>query len=140
VAEIRVDVDPAAVEELFSSWDGPVGQAVADVTDEIEFLARLAAPVSRTGGSPLAPSGTLKLLTRIAAQHHYDDDGHVLGLVGAPRYPFNFIANPTSNKGFTHNPRSGRRPGRGSVRRADDNYLERAVEEAPEIVIGDPHG
>lgn len=134
MAEIRVDIDPRAVEELFSDWNGPVGQAVEQVTQIVEDIARLEAPVSPVG-SKFAPPGFLKTFTRESEEHHFDDQGHVLGLVGAPRYPFNFIA---SHAGFTHNPRSGRRPGRGSVRRADDNYLQRAIDAAPEIVIGEP--
>jgi len=122
---------------MFSSWDGPVGQAVQEVTDEIEWLARLAAPVSPVG-SKFSPPGTLKVLTRTSVEHHYTDDGHVFGLIGAPVYPFAFISNFRSGKGFTWNARSGKHPGRRSFRKADDNYLQRAIDAAPEIVIGQP--
>lgn len=135
--EIRVDIDPRAVRELFSDWNGPVGQAVERVADEVLDLARFMAPVSATG-SKFAPPGYLKERTHKAVEHHFDDQGLVLGLVGAPRYPFNFLANPTSHKGFTWNPRSGKHPGRPSKRRADDDFLERAIEAAPHIEIGRP--
>lgn len=133
--EVRVDVDPAALRELLRDWRGPVGVAVDEVAHEVAGIARALAPVSATG-SPLSPPGHLKASTRTSAEHHYDDTtGEVLGLVGAPSYPFNFISNAA---GFTHNPRSGKRPGRGSVRRADDDYLARAIDEAPHLVIGEP--
>jgi hypothetical protein len=131
--EIRVDIDPAAVRELFSDWNSPVGQAVGEVTSIVHDLAQAMAPVSAQG-SKFSPPGHLKAFTRESAEHHYDDEGFVQGLVGAPQYPFNFIA---SHAGYTHNPRSGRRPGRGSVRKADDDYLARAIDAAPHIVIGE---
>jgi hypothetical protein len=137
VAEIRVDIDERAVEDLFSSWSSPVGQAVQQVTDEIEAIAKMEAPVSRDG-SKFAWPGYLKVFTRESQEHHFDDQGHVMGLVGAPSYPYNFIANPASRKGYTVNPRSARRPGRVTRRKADDRYLERAVDAAPVIVIGRP--
>jgi hypothetical protein len=132
--EIRVDIDPRAVDELFRDWHGPVGQAVQQVVDEVVGLARSMAPVSPVG-SRYAPPGYLRDFTRESAEHHYDPDtGNVLGLVGAPQYPFNFIA---SHSGFTANPRSGKHPGRGSRRKATDDYLARAIDAAPRIVIGD---
>jgi hypothetical protein len=133
--DIVVIVDPAAVREMFRDWGGPVGQAVDEVTREIADIAQALAPVS-PHGSRLAPPGFLREHTRPSAEHHYDDaTGEVLGLAGAPVYPFAFISNV---HGFTHNPRSGKRPGRGSVRKADDDYLARAVDAAPHIVIGTP--
>lgn len=133
--EIRVDVDPAAVGELFRDWNGPVGDAVQQVTAEVVDLARSMAPVSRVG-SKFAPPGFLKAFTRESLEHHYSEDGTtILGLAGAPQYPFNFIA---SHSGYTANPRAGKRPGRGSRRRAADNYLARAIDAAPHIVIGKP--
>jgi hypothetical protein len=137
MTEIRVDVDPAAVRELFGDWNGPVGQAVQRVTEVIESIAKMEAPVSRDG-SKFAWPGYLKAFTRESAEHHYDDEGHVLGLVGAPSYPYSFIANPASRKGYTVNPRSAKRPGRATRRKADDRYLERAIEAAPHITIGEP--
>jgi hypothetical protein len=131
--EIRVDVDQRAVDELFRDWNGPVGDAVQQVVDEVVGLARSMAPVSPVG-SRFAPPGFLRDFTRESAEHHYDEDGHVLGLVGAPQYPFNFIA---SHSGVTANPRSGKRRGRASYRSADDDYLARAIDAAPHIVIGD---
>ena len=137
--EVTVEMNDAAIRELFGDWNGPVGEAVQDVVDEIEIIARGLAPISEVG-SKLSPPGFLKLNTRESSEHHYDGDGQIIGLVGAPRYPYNFIANPTSHKGVTANPRSGKRRGRASVRKADDDYLVRAIELAPEIVIGEPDG
>ena len=135
--EIRVDVDPAAVRELMSDWNGPVGQAVEQVTAEIEDIARFLAPVGRKG-SKFSPPGHLKTWTRQSVEHHYAPDGTVQGLVGAPVYPFAFISNFRSHKGYTVNPRSARHPGRVTTRRADNDYLSRAIEAAPHIVIGEP--
>lgn len=132
--DIVVHIDPAAVREIFHDWNGPVGEAVEQVTREVVDIARALAPVSPVG-SKFAPPGFLKAGTRTSAEHHYDDQGQVLGLVGAPQYPFNFIA---SHAGITANPRSGRRRGRASVRRATDDYLARAIDAAPHIVIGTP--
>jgi hypothetical protein len=135
--DIRVEVDDRAVRELFSDWNGPVGQAVEQVTQIVEDNARILAPISPIG-SLFAPRGFLKIRTRTSEEHHYDADGHVIGLVGAPRYPYNFIANPTSHKGYTVNPRSAKHPGRVTTRRATDNYLEDAINSAPHIIIGEP--
>lgn len=134
--EIRVEVDEQAVRELFSDWHGPVGQAVGEVVQIVEDTARALAPVSPIG-SEFAPRGFLKEHTQQSAEHHFDDEGQVLGLIGAPRFPFNFVANPTSRKGFTYNARSAKHPGRFTVRKAADNYLEDAVDTAPHIVIGE---
>jgi hypothetical protein len=133
--DITVTVDPAAVRDLFRDWNGPVGQAVDEVTREVAEIARELAPVSPVG-SRFAPPGYLRANTRTSAEHHYDETtGEVLGLVGAPVYPFAFISN---DKGFTHNPRSGKRAGRASVRKATDDYLDRALDAAPHIVFGEP--
>ena len=133
MTDITVTVDPAALRDLFRSWDGPVGQAVGQVTAEVEEIARFLAPVSATG-SKFAPPGYLKSSTRESAEHHYSDDGSsVMGLVGASRYPFNFIS---AKSGYVANPRSGKRPGKGSSRRADDDFLARAIDSAPHIIIG----
>jgi hypothetical protein len=131
--DIRVDVDQRAVAELFRDWNGPVGEAVQQVTEIVEDTARFLAPVSPVG-SKFAPPGFLKTWTRQSIEHHYDPQtGEIRGLVGAPQYPFNFIA---SHSGFTANPRSGKHPGRGSRRKATDDYLARAIDAAPRIVIG----
>jgi hypothetical protein len=139
MTDIRVDVDPAAVREMWADHHGPVGQAVELVTQMTEGIATDQAPVSPIG-SRYAPIGYLKEHTRTSAEHHYDDQGFVIGLVGAPVFPFAFISNFRSRKGYTVNPRSARHPGRMTVRRADDNYLDRAIELAPHIEIGDPGG
>jgi hypothetical protein len=135
--EIRVEVDPAAVRELFADWNGPVGRAVQQVVDIVEDIARMEAPVSPVGGK-FSPPGFLKSATRESDEHHFDDEGHVLGLVGAPGYPYSFISTFRSHKGYTVNPRSARHPGRVTTRPARDDYLARAIEAAPEIVIGRP--
>jgi hypothetical protein len=132
--EVRIVVDPAAVRELMRDWSGPVGQAVDAVTQEVADTARFLAPVSPVG-SPLAPPGYLRANTRVSAEHHYTDDGSaVLGLAGAPNYPFAFIAN---DAGITRNPRAGKRRGRASVRRATDDFLAAALEAAPFITFGE---
>ena len=133
--EVQATVDDRAVRDLFTSWDSAVGEAVQEVVDEIEAIAFAAAPISEVG-SKFSPPGHLKAFTRQSIEHHYDDaTGEVLGLIGAPAFPYSFIA---SKSGFTHNPRSGRHPGRGSVRKADDDYLQRAIDAAPELTIGEP--
>lgn len=128
--DIRVVIDERAVAELARDWSGPVGDAIDQVTGELADLARTEAPVSATG-SKGSPPGALKLFTRESLEHHHDDLGNILGLVGAPRYPYNFLANPTSHKGYTRN-RGGR-----SVRRADDDYLNRVVDQYPFHEIGE---
>jgi hypothetical protein len=133
MTDITVTVDPAALRDLWRSWDGPVGQAVGQVTAEVEEIARFLAPVSATG-SKFAPPGYLKSSTRESAERHYSDDrSSVMGLVGASRYPFNFIS---AKSGYVANPRSGKHPGRASSRRADDDFLARAIDSAPHIIIG----
>lgn len=120
----RVDVDDRAVRELFADWSGPVGEAIDAVAGEIEVIAEFLAPVS-VKGSKFSPPGHLKEFTRKSVGHHYGDDGFVLGLVGAPVYPFAFVANFKSRKGFTRN-RGGR-----TVRRGDNDYLRTAEESIP---------
>ena len=137
MADVRIEIDERAIRELFSDWNGPVGQAIEQVTREVADIARSLVPISPIG-SLFAPRGFLKEHTRTSEEHHYDDQGNVIGLVGAPRLPYNMIANPTSHKGYTVNPRSAKHPGRYTTRRADDNYLERAIDLAPHIEIGEP--
>jgi len=102
----------------------PVGQAIADAAQAVEDTAKIIAPVSAKG-SPLSPPGTLKARTRVSEGRHHDPvTGYVLGLVGSPRYPYNFVANPSSKKGYTFN------RGRRSTRWADDRLLEFATRSA----------
>ena len=101
----------------------PVGQAIADAAQAVEDTAKIIAPVSAKG-SPLSPPGTLKARTRVSEGRHHDENGYVMGLVGTPHYPSNFIANPRSRKGYTWN------RGRKSARPADDRFLERAARSA----------
>lgn len=133
----KVDISDQAVRELFSDWSGPVGAAIDDAAHEVADIARQLAPVGSKvvrskAGTVYSYPGRLKELTRVSAEHHYDNDGFCLGLVGAPRYPYNFLATPTSHKGFTRN-RGGR-----SVRPAADDYLRRALELAPPREWGAP--
>ncbi len=130
MTEVRVVVDERAVRELFSDWNGPVGKAVAAMTDEVEAAARIMAPVSARG-SKYAWPGYLKAWTREAVEHHYDDQGFVLGLVGAPVYPYAFVSNFHSRKGYTVN------RGHRSVRRADDRYLDDALDSVPYRIFGE---
>ena len=120
LADVRVDISQVAVDALASDWDGPVGRAILDAVGIVEDTARITAPVSRKG-SRRAPPGYLKSHTRQSVTLHHDDNGHVLGLVGAIRYPFDFIRNPTSNKGFTWN--RGHEI-TGSFRPGNNRYLD----------------
>jgi hypothetical protein len=128
MADPRVEVDEDAIAAMFSDWGSDVGQAIAEATDLVSAVARLAAPVSRKRPTGKAARrygnepGYLKANTRKATTLHHDDDtGFVLGLVGAVRYPYNFIANPASHKGFTVN------RGHRSIRKGDDDYLDAAL-------------
>lgn len=95
MADIRVNIDQAAIDAMFRSWSNDIGRYIADLTERTETLARIAAPVSPRG-STYAPPGYLK--TRIAAAHKFNPDGSILGLVGVPlrsgsRYPLPFVVN-----------------------------------------------
>ena len=100
---VTVDIDQAAVDALFTSWESPVGAYIEQLTTEVHAVARALAPVSRTG-SKYAPPGYLKGRVNVARQHQ--PDGVLLGMVGVPlgtrggRYPLNFVSNP---KGSTRN-------------------------------------
>jgi|SRR5579859_8294403 len=124
MADVKVTIDEAAVRALFSDWDGPVGDAIERATREVEDTAKILAPVSPTG-SKLSPPGALKASTRQSLERHYDDNGFCMGLVGAPRMPYNPLANPTSHKGWTWN------RGRHSTRPGDNNYLDEALNSVP---------
>lgn len=127
MTDVTVQISDKAVRDLFSDWSGPVGQAIDEATAEVETVARIAAPVSPKG-SVYSPPGNLKAFTRQALEHHYDDQGLVLGLVGAIRYPYNFVATPKSHLGtLNRGHRSRRRP---------DNYLADALNSAPFTVWG----
>ncbi len=129
-----VSIDQRAIDAMFSDWDSDVGRAIRAATDVVADAAVAMAPVSPVG-SKYAPPGYLKEHTRQAVTLHHGDDGHVLGLVGAVRYPFSFISNA---KGYTDNPRAGRRRGRASRRRAEDNYLGRALDALAGFTWGGP--
>jgi len=124
VADVRLDgveaEADAQVQAMLRDWDSPVGRAFQDAVDIVEEAARITAPISPVG-SKLAPAGFLKANTRQSAELHHDDAGIILGLVGAARYPYNFIANPTSDKGFTWN------RGRRTTRPGRNNYLPDAL-------------
>jgi hypothetical protein len=123
-----VEIDQSVIDEWARDWDSPVGKIIDDATQQVEDTARIHAPVSRTCGSRLAPPGFLKSSTRQAAQQHHDADGVIVGRVGAARYPYNFVANPTSRKGYTVN-RGGR-----STRPGDDTYLDDALNSLAGII------
>ena len=117
MAEVRVtgveaEAD-AQVQAMLRNWDSVIGRAFRDAVDIVEETARIGAPVSPKG-SKLAPTGFLKANTRQSLDLHYDEDHVILGLVGVPRYPHNFIS---SKEGFTWN------RGRKSYRPARNRYL-----------------
>ena len=124
MAEVRTEGIEAEIEAqiqvMLRNWDSPLGRAFQDAVDIVEDTARISAPVSPVG-SKLAPAGFLKANTRQSTELHHDDAGVILGLVGAARYPYNFIANPASQKGFTWN------RGRRSTRPGRNNYLPDAL-------------
>ena len=124
MAEVRVtgveaEAD-AQVQAMLRNWDSVIGRAFRDAVDIVEETARIGAPVSPKG-SKLAPTGFLKANTRQSLDLHHDDNGIILGLVGAARYPYNFIANPTSHKGYTWN------RGRKTFRPGKNDYLPDAL-------------
>lgn len=112
----RVEIDETAIQAMLRDWDSPIGSAIQDATQIVEDAARISAPVSPKG-SKLAPIGFLKASTRQSAELHHDAEGIIMGLVGAAAYPYSFIANPTSHKGYTWN------RGHASTRPGDNNYL-----------------
>lgn len=114
--EVHIEGIEADVQAMLRDWDSALGRAFQDATQIVEDTARIAAPVSPKG-SKLAPIGYLKGNTRQSLERHYNEDGIIMGLVGAPRYPYNFIANPTSHKGYTRNRDGTPRPG-------DNDYLK----------------
>jgi hypothetical protein len=125
MASFRTDLSEAGIEAMARDWDSPIGRAVYEATGAIEDEAKLLAPVSATG-SRYAPPGHLLAYTRQSEGLHHDElTGYVKGLVGAPRMPYNFIANPTSKKGWTWN------RGRKTTRPADDRFLERSANSFP---------
>jgi hypothetical protein len=105
------------IQVMLRNWDSPLGRVFQDATQIVEDTARIAAPVSPKG-SKLAPAGFLKATTRQSLERHHDEDGIIMGLVGASRYPYNFIANPTSHKGYTWN------RGRRTFRPGKNDYLK----------------
>lgn len=113
----KVEIDESAIKEMMRDWESPVGRAIQDATQIVEDTARISAPVSPKG-SKLAPIGFLKANTRQSLELHHDADGVIMGLVGSPRYPMNFISNPTSRKGFTWN------RGHKTFRPGDNQYLD----------------
>jgi hypothetical protein len=124
MADFRTDISEADIEAMARDWTSPIGEAIADAVQMVADEAEIIAPVSLSGGSKYAPSGFMKANTRAAGNTHYDERGFVQGMVGAPLYPYNFIANPTSRKGFTWN------RGKKTRRWADERYLEWAMRSA----------
>lgn len=120
LGDVRVEMDENAIEAMAKEWSSPVGQAILDATSIVEDTAKVTAPVSPKG-SRRAPSGYLKANTRESMTLHHDDNGYVLGLVGAPHFPLDFIRNSVSNKGFTWN-RGWRKT--GSFRPGNNRYLD----------------
>ena len=116
----RVTIDEAAIQAMMRDWDSPLGRAIQDATGIVEDAARISAPVSPKG-SKLAPIGFLKAGTRQSLELHHDAEGIIMGLVGTPRYPGNFVSNPTSRKGYTWN------RGRKSYRPGDNQFLPDAL-------------
>lgn len=117
---VRVEIDQAAVDALFTSWESPVGVYIERLTEEVHAAALALAPVSPVG-SKYAPVGYLKTRVAIARQHD-DATGVVLGLVGVPlhagsRYPLPFISNP---RGSTRN---ANQHGHYGYRAAQDRFL-----------------
>ena len=92
-----VNINEAAVAEMFSDPAGPVAELIYELTDNVRTLAKASAPVSPTG-SAFSPPGTLKAKVRVT--HGHAADGTVQGRVSAPGYPYWFIAN---SKGVTRN-------------------------------------
>jgi hypothetical protein len=121
VADVHLNGVEAEIEAqlqvMLRNWDSPLGRVFQDATQIVEDTARIAAPVSPKG-SKLAPIGFLKATTRQSLERHHDEDGIIMGLVGASRYPYNFIANPTSHKGYTWN------RGRRTFRPGNNDYLK----------------
>jgi hypothetical protein len=121
VADVHLNGVEAEIEAqlqvMLRNWDSPLGRVFQDATQIVEDTARIAAPVSPKG-SKLAPIGFLKATTRQSLERHHDEDGIIMGLVGASRYPCNFIANPTSHKGYTWN------RGRRTFRPGNNDYLK----------------
>jgi hypothetical protein len=124
MADVTVGIDPATLEEWASDWDSPIGQAVANAVEVVEDEAKIIAPVSRAGGSPLAPAGFLKASVRAVENTHHDADGHVMGLVATSSYPYGFISTYKSRAGYTRNVD-------GTVRPATQRFLEDAIRSAP---------
>lgn len=116
-ASVRVEIDEAALQAMIRDWGSPVGEAIREATSIVEDTARITAPVSPVG-SKYAPTGFLKAGVHEALDLHHDTDGTILGLVGAPRYPMNFLRNPTSNKGYTWN------RGRKTTRPGNNRFLD----------------
>ena len=127
MADVRVEIDEAAVHAMFSDWDSPVGQYIEKLTQEVDGAAQMFAPVSMYG-SEYAPPGYLKSRIRTARQHH--PDGTLLGMVGIPlvkgsRYPLPFVNNP---KGETRNANKIAGVVRHyGYRRADNEFLLKAL-------------
>jgi hypothetical protein len=111
--DIRIQIDDAAVAEMFSDWSSDIGRYIAGLTDAAEITAKSLAPVS-SRGSKYAPPGTLK--RQVHSVYSHSADGSVMGLVGISRsstkgYPYNFIfsasgrrrvANQWGHYGSTH--------------------------------------
>lgn len=120
MADVRVDIDQAAVDAMFADWGSGVGQYISRVTEEVQAAARARAPVS-SRGSKYAPPGYLR--SRVNVAHQHAPDGSVMGMVGVPlskgsRYPLPFVANPA---GKTRN------RGHRTARAAADYFLARAL-------------
>lgn len=129
----KVEIDPGWIQEAMRDWDSPVGKAIILATEQVSVIAKAKAPVSPVG-SLFAPTGFLKSHTGESATRHHDTDGTVLGLVGAPVYPFAFISNFKSRKGFTWNPPG--RNGRRTKRPGNNNFLSDALDSLAFFEVG----
>jgi hypothetical protein len=76
--ENHVEIDEAAVEAMFSSWEGPVGVLFAAGLEAGEAVAKAR-----------VPRDTGKLSSSIGAVHDHDaDTGHIKGLLASGRDVF----------------------------------------------------
>jgi hypothetical protein len=121
--DVRIQIDDAAVAEMFSDWQSDIGRYIAGLTDAAEVEAKSLAPVS-SRGSKYAPPGTLK--RQIHSVYSHAPDGSVMGLVGISRsstkgYPLNFVWNATGKT------RNANQWGLFGSRRADNAFLFEAL-------------
>jgi hypothetical protein len=94
----------AQIQVMLRDWDSPLGRVFQDATQIVEDTARIAAPVSPKG-SKLAPIGFLKATTRQSLERHHDDEGIIMGLVGASRYPLQLYRESNQSQGLHLEPR-----------------------------------